>query len=390
MAHSTSAAAATSAAPAASAAPVMSAAAAASAEPAMSAAPAMSAPHTLTHSEGTGVQVLDEGKDQAPPQGVAASAALKGKGQWAPRYVAPLSHRLIVSYDGTMYSGWQLQPGANTVQAEMERALCLVLREERGPLNIGAAGRTDAGVHARGQVVQFFCHQPVDPVSLPHRLNSVLPHDIRVSSATATAPDFNVTASASGKTYHYELDTCTVYNPLTRRHRLHVRGPTLELSAMRDAASALTGRHDFTQLSNDNPERLGRDPVKTLSRVAVVEVEGGLRVEVTGDGFLYRMVRHIVGCLMAVGQGRMTRTDVEAKLTIGASQPPGSGGLWRGYNVVPARGLVLHDVFFPPGVDNPHTLLYPHLPHNEHGHVLGFIPRQDCHKHDFGASNYAN
>jgi tRNA pseudouridine(38-40) synthase len=278
---------------------------------------------------------------------------------------------MVVAYDGTAYSGWQLQPHAPTIQAHVERALSTVLREARETLVVGAAGRTDAGVHAAGQVVQFHTNRPeaVDPEKLPLKLNSLLPHDIRVGWMAATAPDFNVTCSASGKVrarararrpqtgatcgrlafvggspgggvrawwaanrlgpclqacaaaprmvstrchrfptpsrplatpapaplapaqiYHYSIDTGRAHNPLTHRHRVHSPRP-LDVAAMRAGAALLVGRHDFTQFSNNAPERLRRSPVKDLWRLDVLECEGGLRLEVEGSGFLYKQVR---------------------------------------------------------------------------------------------------
>ncbi|GIL92573.1 hypothetical protein Vretifemale_20088 [Volvox reticuliferus] len=188
------------------------------------------------------------------------------------------SHRLVVAYDGTDYCGWQLQPSAPTVQRLLESALCTVLREERAVLGVRAAGRTDSGVHARGQVVQFSCNREVDVDKMPYKLNSVLPHDIRVLRVTRTAPDFSVTCSALGKCYHYSLTNAETHDPLRHRYAMHVR-KQLDLVAMRAAAAALEGTHDFTQFSNigeegGRPRR--RNPVKTLRRVEVVELGDGM------------------------------------------------------------------------------------------------------------------
>ncbi|GLI71304.1 hypothetical protein VaNZ11_016446, partial [Volvox africanus] len=176
------------------------------------------------------------------------------------------SHRLIVAYDGTDYCGWQLQPSAPTVQRFLESALCTVLREDRAVLGVRAAGRTDSGVHARGQVVQFSCNRELDFDKMPYKLNSVLPHDIRVLSITRTAPDFSVTCSALGKCYHYSLTNAETHDPLRHRYAMHVRKP-LDLVAMRAAAGALEGTHDFTQFSNIGEEGgrpRKRNTIKTL------------------------------------------------------------------------------------------------------------------------------
>ncbi|PNH09854.1 tRNA pseudouridine synthase A 1 [Tetrabaena socialis] len=288
-----------------------------------------------------------------------------------------LSYRLLLSYDGTDYCGWQLQPGLPTVQGCLEAALGTLLKEERGVLGVRGAGRTDSGVHARGQVVQFVCNREVDSASLPYKLNALLPRDIRVLHMARTAPDFSVTCSALGKCYHYSITNAEAYDPLRYRFAMHVRKP-MDLAAMRGAAALLQGTHDFTQLSNTGEAARRRDPIKTLRRVAVVELgeaaPGGLRIEVEGNGFLYKMVRHIAGVLVAIGEGRLPVAALSGMLAMGANAPPGLNGKWRGYNVAPAKGLCLHQVHYDPRVDDPTALLYPELPHDEHGRLLGAVP----------------
>lgn len=293
------------------------------------------------------------------------------------------SYRMVISYDGTEYCGWQLQPSAPTVQRCVEAALGTVLREERAVLGVRAAGRTDSGVHARGQVVQFSCSRDdLDPNKLPYKLNSILPPDIRVVRMNRTAPDFSVTCSALGKCYQYSVTHGEAHDPLRHRYAHHVRR-RLDVGAMRAAAALLVGTHDFTQLSNIGEEGgkpRKRNPVKTLSRVDVVELgaEGdmprALRIEVEGNGFLYKMVRHISGLLVAVGEGRLPPAAVSRMLEVGDNAPPGQGGRYRGYNVAPAKGLCLQHVFYDPRVDDPSVLLYPGLQHDEYGRLLEAIP----------------
>ncbi|KAF6258703.1 pseudouridine synthase [Scenedesmus sp. NREL 46B-D3] len=287
---------------------------------------------------------------------VRQAAATAGLDDDPTEQLGKLSYRMLVSYDGTAYSGWQLQARASTIQGQIERALSTVLREGRRCLGVCAAGRTDAGVHARGQVVQFFTNSSgIDPAALPYKLNSLLPPDIRVFWMSQTAPDFNVTVSALRKTYHYSLDTGAVQDPLRSRYAHHPRRP-LDLAAMRGGAALLLGRHDFTQFSNNSAERLRRNPVKTLERLEVVaEGPSAVRLE----------VRHMTGALLALAEGRITQRDIAARLEVGSNQPPGAGGFWRGYNVAPAKGLQLFEVQYPPGVDDPATLLYPDLPHDD-------------------------
>ncbi|PNW74257.1 hypothetical protein CHLRE_13g591501v5 [Chlamydomonas reinhardtii] len=292
-----------------------------------------------------------------------------------------LSYRLILAYDGTDYCGWQLQPAAPTVQAKLEAALGTVLREDRGVLGVRAAGRTDSGVHARGQVVQFNCDRELPVDKLAYKLNAVLPPDIRVMGVRRTAPDFSVTCSPIGKTYHYNITNSEAHDPLRHRYAYHVRKP-LDLAGMRAAAALLVGTHDFTQFSNIGEEGgrpRKRNPVKTLRRMDVVELDpaafpGGVRIEVEGNGFLYKMVRHISGVLVAVGERKLPPGIVSEMLEVGDNAPPGRHGTYRGYNVAPARGLTLHEVMYDPRVDDPTVLLYPELRHDEHGRLLESIP----------------
>ncbi|KAG2443369.1 hypothetical protein HXX76_001730 [Chlamydomonas incerta] len=292
-----------------------------------------------------------------------------------------LSYRLVLAYDGTDYCGWQLQPAAPTVQAQLEVALGKVMREDRGVLGVRAAGRTDSGVHARGQVVQFNCDRELPVDKLAYKLNAVLPPDIRVLAVRRTAPDFSVTCSPIGKTYHYNITNSEANDPLRHRYAHHVRKP-LDLGAMRAAAAALVGTHDFTQFSNIGEEGgrpRKRNPVKTLRRVDVLELDpsafpGGVRIEVEGNGFLYKMVRHIAGVLVAVGERKLPPSIVSEMLEVGNNAPPGRHGTYRGYNVAPARGLTLHEVQYDPRVDDPTVLLYPELRHDEFGRLLESIP----------------
>jgi hypothetical protein len=149
----------------------------------------------------TSVEDAEPPSDPAGAEGEAAFTAVVTAPK-QPQEVGTHSFRMLLGYDGSAYSGWQLQPRAPTIQMHVERALTTVLREPRERVGVSAAGRTDAGVHAAGQVVQFRTDRPElvgDPSRLAFRLNSLLPHDIRVGWVAATAPDFNVTCTATGK-----------------------------------------------------------------------------------------------------------------------------------------------------------------------------------------------
>jgi tRNA pseudouridine38-40 synthase len=244
---------------------------------------------------------------------------------------------------------------------------------------------THTHTHTCTQVVQFYSDRAdltsFTPTSrrpaTAYTLNCLLPKDIRILQLTRTAPDFNVSISATAKTYHYHINTNTEADVFTHRYRMHC-WKALDVERMRAAARFLEGTHNFTQLSNRADITRKRNPVKTLARAEVVELPCGLiRVEFTGSGFLYKMVRHMVGALVAVGLGQLEPEWVREQLLIGDSvKPGGARGHFRGYKVADSSGLFLHRIDYPPGVDDPSTLLYPDVPHDEWGRLLDLVPGQ--------------
>ena len=210
-------------------------------------------------------------------------------------------YRATIAYDGTDFFGWQRQPSARSVQQDLEEAL-LPLSPDGAPVAVHGSGRTDAGVHARGQVAHFDLAREMDPVALRRALNTRLAPDVRVLAAAVAAPDFDARRSAHSKQYRYFVWNAEVMDPARRRFRHHVPR-ALDLAAMRRAAAGFVGEHDFAAFTA-NPDR----PVEsTVRRVFAVEVEGDgpeVEIRVTGNGFLYKMVRSISGFLLAVGTGR--------------------------------------------------------------------------------------
>jgi len=292
------------------------------------------------------------------------------------RTIGNYSYRMVVQYDGTAYRGWQIQQsGFPSIQGAIEHALWTRLREHREKLKIGAAGRTDRGVHAHAQVVQFYSdHEDLGEADTLYGINRLLPRDVRVLKLMRTAPDFNVTISATNKTYHYYIDTNMEHDVFMHRFRMHHRLP-LDVARMREGAALLRGKHNFTQLSNRSDGERKRNPVKTMYHVDVVELPNGLlRLEFCGSGFLYKMVRHMTGALIAIGQCKLPPEWISGQLEIGDTVKTGAGGHHRGYKVAPAQGLVLHAVEYIPGIDDPNTLLYPDEPHDEWGRLLDFAP----------------
>jgi tRNA pseudouridine38-40 synthase len=207
-------------------------------------------------------------------------------------------YRITVAYDGTAYAGWQMQPGHPTIQETLQGALHSLCGQD---VKIHGSGRTDAGVHARGQVAHFDFPRPFAPASLPRAMNTYLPPDIRVLDAESAAPDFHARRDAAGKEYRYFIWNAPVMLPTARHFHLHVPAP-LDAGAMRAAATLLTGKHDFAAFSA-NPSRIVETTVRTVFSLTVSQADEVIMISASGDGFLYKMVRSIAGWLIRVGQG---------------------------------------------------------------------------------------
>ncbi len=241
--------------------------------------------------------------------------------------------KLVLAYDGTAYHGFQKQSGSGlpTVQETLERSLAML---SGSTIRVIGAGRTDAGVHARGQVVNFTTDGwaiPVDRIAVA--LNAVLPGDIAVLSAREVPPDFHARYSAVAKTYSYSIYNHPVRSPFARLYSLHIREP-LGLAAMRQAARHLIGQHDFTSFQATG--RPVKSAVRLLSR-AEIEVEPPLvRLVFRADGFLYHMVRIMAGTLIEVGLGRL---EPDAVREIVAARDRRRAG-----PTAPPHGLCLEEV----------------------------------------------
>jgi tRNA pseudouridine38-40 synthase len=222
--------------------------------------------------------------------------------------------KLTIAYDGTNYVGWQRQAAGTSIQGLIEHAL----RELDGrDVTVTGAGRTDAGVHALGQVASFSLQREIEPEMLVRALNARLPADVRALSAAAAAADFHARYAARRKTYRYRICNASVLNPFERHLAWHVAG-ALDVDAMDTAARALEGRHDFAAFaaaggSTRTTERtVVRSRVSRTTNLSTTEglgprvLRGGdlIVFEITGDGFLRHMVRAIAGTLVEVGRGR--------------------------------------------------------------------------------------
>lgn len=218
-------------------------------------------------------------------------------------------YKLIIAYDGTSFSGWQIQPNANSVQQELQTALSTALRQ---PIRLQGSGRTDQGVHAKGQVAHFEIDQEVDQEKLLLSLGGLLPLSIRVKSIELVHSDFHACYSAKSKVYHYHLWLEPVIDPHVYPYRLHVRKP-LDLELMKQAAKEFLGEKDFSTFANlRSPKEPYKNAVRHLKRLDCVEQEGGVRFEFEGNGFLYKMVRNIMGILLEIGQKRRSIESIKA------------------------------------------------------------------------------
>jgi tRNA pseudouridine38-40 synthase len=257
----------------------------------------------------------------------------------------PRTYKLAIAYDGTAYRGWQRQPNAVTVQELLEKAIEKVLGSR---FTVHGSGRTDAGVHARAQVASCSLTTRHSALTLGRALNANLPEDVRVLRVQEVPAKFHARFSAKGKEYRYMIDTGKVADPFVRAYAWHHPWP-LDVPAMRRAAKLMIGRHDFSALSVSrgrrdaavvcgNPMREIETPVRTVSRLAITQKGDLLTIAVRADGFLYKMVRTMVGALVKVGEGRLTVEQLRAVMA--------SKKRTALVETAPAKGLFLWRVFY--------------------------------------------
>ncbi|KAL2459787.1 Pseudouridine synthase family protein [Forsythia ovata] len=210
--------------------------------------------------------------------------------------------RLVIAYDGTRFSGWQYQQSTPTVQCIIEEALTRITKLERKDLLLVGAGRTDAGVHAWGQVAHFITPFNYDSLEGIHKaLNGLLPSDIRVREISSAVPEFHARFSVKSKIYHYKIYNDTIMDPFHREYAYH-SVHKLNVAAMRDAAKHFVGKHDFSAFANASRNDRVPNPVKKIFHFNVNEMGPLVQLEVEGSGFLYRQVRNMVALLLQVGR----------------------------------------------------------------------------------------
>lgn len=223
---------------------------------------------------------------------------------------------LRLMYDGTNYNGWQ-RSNSSTGKIGIQGLIEQILSQQFGePIRIHGSGRTDAGVHALGQVCNFKTAAPVDVITLPAVLNQKLPEDIKVTAANKVSDTFHARYDAIFKVYEYRIDVRERENVFLRKYAYPAHG-NLDIVKMREAAEYLIGTHDFMAFSTDRKD--GKTTVRTIYGIKVFQTEGEwneeeVRIEICGDGFLHHMIRIIAGTLLEVGNGQRSVESVKDAL----------------------------------------------------------------------------
>lgn len=240
--------------------------------------------------------------------------------------------KLTIEYDGSRYAGWQRQENAMTVQQKLEESLRKLCSE---PINVIGSGRTDSGVHARGQVANFKTSSTIPPERFSLALNSVLPYDIRVRQSEEVSMDFHARFSATGKKYRYSIINNTHGTAIGWQYLYHVYLP-LDLDAMSQAAKEFKGTHDYAAfMASGSPVS---STVRTIYESKLIQEERLLHFIVNGNGFLYNMVRIMAGTLIDVGKGKISADKIP---NIIASKEREKAGA-----TAPANGLFLEEVYY--------------------------------------------
>ena len=241
-------------------------------------------------------------------------------------------YRILIHYRGTHYAGWQVQPDRRTIQGELQKAILKVCRQQ---CSVVGSGRTDAGVHARGQVAHFRLSEMQIPGRLRASLNAVLPGDIRIMGLRREHKGFHAQKDARRKGYEYRIYNGPVLSPFLSEYVLHFRR-NLDVESMQKASRLLIGRHDFSGLTSSLS--MVSSKVRTLSRSQLSRRGFFLSYQVEGDGFLHHQIRNIVGTLLEIGTGKR---PVEGMVQILRSRDRRMAG-----PTAPAHGLSLAKVWY--------------------------------------------
>jgi tRNA pseudouridine38-40 synthase len=240
--------------------------------------------------------------------------------------------KLTISYDGTNYKGWQVQPNGCTIQEEIEKAVKKVFGKKHC---VHGAGRTDAGVHARAQVANFKAVSDIPAENIQPALNALLPKDIAITGAEEVATDFHSRFSAKSKHYSYNILSQKHRDPFVERYSWRVTY-CLDIPLMKKEAECLVGRHDFKSFqASDKTEK---SSVRRITSINIKRKKSGITVDIVGDGFLYNMVRNIVGTLVDIGRGYLPQGSMKEILREKDRREAGP--------TAPAKGLFLVEVTY--------------------------------------------
>jgi len=243
--------------------------------------------------------------------------------------------KLVLSYDGSEFSGWQVQPDAPTIQGTLASAIGRITGEKVLPQG---SGRTDAGVHALAQVATFATESPIPADNLVVALNDVLPPAVRILQAAEVPVDFHARKSARAKTYRYRMYRAAICPPFLARYVWHYPYPLKE-EAIQEAAAFVVGEHDFTSFAAVDPERGKEEPVSNVRTIFSSDWRRNgdeFAYTVRGSGFLHHMVRNLVGTFLLVGKGTLRPEDVRSILEARNRSAAGA--------TAPASGLYLVEV----------------------------------------------
>lgn len=242
-----------------------------------------------------------------------------------------MNYKMIIQYDGTRYNGWQRQKGTeNTIQGKLESILSKMSGK---PIEIQGAGRTDAGVHARGQAANFVLDTELPPEEIKNYINEYLPDDIGVLKLTEASPRFHSRLNAIGKVYQYRIGKSRAQNVFDRKY-MYIYSKPLDVDTMRAASQYLLGQHDFKSFCGN--ARMKKSTIRTIHAIDIEENQSEIKITYSGNGFLQYMIRILTGTLLEVGEGMRTPESIPELI---ACQDRSLAGA-----TAPACGLTLLEV----------------------------------------------
>lgn len=245
------------------------------------------------------------------------------------------NYALCIAYEGSLFLGWQKTSRGPSIEETLQLTLERILQT---PISLQAASRTDKGVHAKEQWVNFQCQAPLMPGMLRHNLNCLLPTSIRVLSVHEMPAMFHPTVHALAKEYHYHISLGPIQMPYERHFSWHVPYP-LNLEKMKEASLHFLGTHDFSSFCNLHPHLNYKDKTRHLTDISLSSQEQQLLICITGNQFLYKMVRNLVGTLVYVGRGKIEPGAIPQIL---AARQRTAAGI-----TAPAHGLFLNKIYYP-------------------------------------------